>query len=164
MPEPNAPTHFFARLKQHSAKNSAPDGRKDDFNYDANWMKHGNGADEVEIEELMVKLWLYRAITKYYAVYGIGTPEMAALFPWAGEAGVAVGNASPEEPPHAAYRHRRLCERSARRARRTRLQKGRASVISLPPRAEVYFAAASATTLPRSAGAVVQNRAQASIN
>jgi hypothetical protein len=72
------------------------------FNYDANWMKHGNGADEVEIEELMVKLWLYRAITKYYAVYGIGTPEMAALFPWAGEAGVAVGNASPEEPPHAA--------------------------------------------------------------
>jgi hypothetical protein len=98
-PEPNAPIHFFARLKHHSAKNPAPDGRKDDFNYDANWMKHCYGANEVEIDELMVKLWLYRAITKYYAVYGIGTPEMAALFPWAGEARVAVGNASP---PHAA--------------------------------------------------------------
>jgi hypothetical protein len=92
----------FHPSKQYSARNPAPDGPKDDFNYDANWMKHGNGADEVEIEELMVTLWLYRAISKYHAVYGIGTPEMAALFPWAGEAGVAVGNASPEEPPHAA--------------------------------------------------------------
>jgi hypothetical protein len=102
MPEPNASTHLFARLKQAGARNPASDGQKDDFNYDANWMKHSNGAHEVEIEELMVTAWLYRAISKYHAVYGMGTPEMAALFSWAGEAGVAVGNAGPEEPPHAA--------------------------------------------------------------
>jgi hypothetical protein len=101
MPEPNAPTHLFARLKQYSAENPSSDGQKDDFNYDANWMKHGNGADEVEIEELMITSWLYRAISKYHAVYEIGTPEMAALFPWAGEAGFTIGNVSPEEPPHA---------------------------------------------------------------
>jgi hypothetical protein len=93
---------FRARLKQYSAENPSSDGQKDDFNYDANWMKHSNGADEVEIEELMVTLRLYRAISKYQAVYGIGTPEMAVPFPSAGEAGVAVGNASSEEPPHAA--------------------------------------------------------------
>jgi hypothetical protein len=61
----------------------APDGQKDDFNYAANWMKHDNDPEEVEIEELEVKLGLYRAISKYRAVYGIGTPEMADLFPWA---------------------------------------------------------------------------------
>jgi hypothetical protein len=47
-------------------------------------MKHGNGADEVEIEEWVVTMWLNRAISKYRAVYGRGTPEMRALFPWAG--------------------------------------------------------------------------------
>jgi hypothetical protein len=56
------------------------------FNYVANWMKHGTGADEVEIEEWVVTMWLNRAISKYRAVYGIGTPAMTALFPWAGQA------------------------------------------------------------------------------
>jgi hypothetical protein len=59
--------------------------RKDDWNYAANWMKHGWGADEVEIKEWLVKGWLNRAISKYCSVYGIGTPEMAVLFPWAGQ-------------------------------------------------------------------------------
>lgn len=92
MPEPNEPVHFHGILKQAAAENPASDGKKDDFNYDANWMKHGNGADEVEIEELMVTAWLNRAISKYCAIYGIGTPEMTALFPWASE----------KEPPDAA--------------------------------------------------------------
>ncbi len=58
--------------------------QKDDFNYDANWLKHGNGPDEWEIEEIQVKTWLYRAVSKYHAVYGEGTPAMASLFTWAG--------------------------------------------------------------------------------
>ena len=86
MPEPSKPTHFLAILKRAGDERPAPDGRKDDFNYVANWMKHSAGADTVEIEEWVVTMWLNRAISKYRAVYGIGTPEMAATFPWAGQA------------------------------------------------------------------------------
>lgn len=95
MPKPSEPTHLHGILQRYSAEHPPPDGQKDDFNCIANWMKHGTmklgtGAvveiDEVEIEEWVVKLWLNRAISKYRAVYGIGTPEMAALFPWAGQA------------------------------------------------------------------------------
>ena len=102
MPEPNEPIHLLAILKQAAAEDPAPDGQKDDFNFAANWMKHGWGADEVEINKWMVAGWLNRAVSKYRAVYGIGTPEMAALFPWAGQAEVVVGNANPEEPLPAA--------------------------------------------------------------
>jgi hypothetical protein len=35
-------------------------------------------------------MWLNRAISKYRAVYGIGTPDMATLFPWAGLASGAT--------------------------------------------------------------------------
>jgi hypothetical protein len=83
MPEPAEPTHLFGVLKRWSNENPSP-GQKDDFNYVATWMKHGTGPDEVEIEEWNVKMWLNRAISKYRAVYGVGTPEMIALFPWAG--------------------------------------------------------------------------------
>ena len=83
MPEPSDATHLFAVLKRASAENPPRDGEKDDFNYAANWMKHRNGAEEVEIEEWVVTMWLNRAISKYRAVYGSGTPEMGALFPWA---------------------------------------------------------------------------------
>jgi hypothetical protein len=84
MPEPSEPMHLFGILRRASAENPPPDGKKDDFNYVATWMKHGTGADEVEIEEWHVKMWLNRAISKYREVYGTGTPEMIALFPWAG--------------------------------------------------------------------------------
>ena len=84
MPEPAEPTHLLGLLRRASAENPPPDEQKDDFNYVANWMKHGTGADEVEIEEWNVKMWLNSAISKYRAVYGAGTPEMIALFPWAG--------------------------------------------------------------------------------
>ena len=83
MPEPNKSTHLLGILKRAAAKRPTPDGQKDNFNYVANWMKHGTGADEVE---WVVTMWLNRAISKYRAVYGIGTPAMTALFPWAGQA------------------------------------------------------------------------------
>ena len=47
-------------------------------------MKHPYGPDEMEVDEWIVLFWLNRAISKYRAVYGIGTSEMAGLFPWAG--------------------------------------------------------------------------------
>jgi len=83
MPEPSEPIHLFAILKRAGAENPATDGRKVDFNFVATWMKHDSGADVVEIEEWMVTMWLNRAISKYRTVYGSGTAEMAALFPWA---------------------------------------------------------------------------------
>jgi len=84
MPEPSEPAHLFSVLKQAGDKRPAPDGAKDDFNLAANWMKHPTGRDEVVIEEWVVTMWLNRAISKYRAVYGVGTPTMAAMFPWAG--------------------------------------------------------------------------------
>ena len=80
IPEPADLNYFlFARLKQVGAKNPASNGEKDDFNFSSNWMKHGIGADEVEIEEWIVKAWLLRAISNYRGTYGIFTPEMTAL-------------------------------------------------------------------------------------
>ena len=84
MPEPAEPMHLFGRLRRASAENPPPEGQKDDFNYDANWMKHCAGGEEFEIAEMEVMLWLYSAVSKYLAVYGAGTPEMITLFPWAG--------------------------------------------------------------------------------
>lgn len=84
IPEPAEPVHLFGRLKEGSAANPPTDGTKDDFNYHANWLKHNNEPDDWEIAELDVKLWLNRAISKYRAIYGVGTREMAAVFPWAG--------------------------------------------------------------------------------
>lgn len=80
MPEPSEPTYLFGILKQANADPI-------DCNSAANWMKHGFGADEVEVEEWVVRMWLNRAISKYRSVYGIGTPEMTALFSWAGGLG-----------------------------------------------------------------------------
>ena len=86
MPEPDRTTHFFAVLKNVGVSHPAPDGQKDDFNFVANWMKHGGGADQVQIEAWMVLMWLNRAISKYRAVFGAGTPAMTAFYPWAAPA------------------------------------------------------------------------------
>jgi hypothetical protein len=86
--EPNEPTHLFGILRRHVVQHPASDGQKDDFNISANWLKHDIGANEVEIAEWMVTMWLNRAISKYCAIYGIGTPEMTALFPWAGQVSI----------------------------------------------------------------------------
>jgi hypothetical protein len=83
MPEPSEPAHLFGILQNRARESSRPNGQKEDFNYVANWLKHCWGADQVEIEEWIVKFWLNRAISKYRAVYGVGTPTMAELFPWA---------------------------------------------------------------------------------
>lgn len=71
-------------LQKYVTENPALDGRKDDFNLFGTWMKHPYGPDEMEVDEWIVLFWLNRAISKYRAVYGIGTSEMAGLFPWAG--------------------------------------------------------------------------------
>jgi hypothetical protein len=84
IPEPTNSASLLRRLIKQAGQNPAPDGQKDDFNYDANWLKHGNGPNEWEIEEVEVKVWLYRAVSKYHAVYGEGTTAMARLFAWAG--------------------------------------------------------------------------------
>lgn len=94
MPVPPISTHLFGLLRRASAEHPAPSGQKDDFNYVATWMKHNTGVDDVEIPEWMVMMWLNRAISKYRAVYGIGTPEMVALFPWAGSSEVIVERSS----------------------------------------------------------------------
>jgi hypothetical protein len=75
MPEPSEPI-----LQRAGAEYPPPPGQKDNFNCVANWMKHWRGADEVEIEEWNVTMWLNRAISKYRAVYGVGTPNRA--FSW----------------------------------------------------------------------------------
>lgn len=84
MPEPSRPVHLFRILQKYVTENPALDGRKDDFNLFGTWMKHPYGPDEMEVDEWIVLFWLNRAISKYRAVYGIGTSEMAGLFPWAG--------------------------------------------------------------------------------
>ncbi len=90
IPKPSESTHLFGILRQASAERPAPGGQKDDFNCIATWMKHAPGPDKIEIEEWVVTMWLNRAISKYRAVYEIGTPEMAVLFPWAGQVKIAV--------------------------------------------------------------------------
>lgn len=85
IPEPVRPVHLFRILQNAVADRPSPDGEKDDFNFAATWLKHGWGDDDVEIDEGHVVFWLNRAISKYRATYGIGTPEMADLFAWAAE-------------------------------------------------------------------------------
>lgn len=86
IPAPPPHTHLFRILKQFGEDNPAPDGQKDDFNFAANWMKHSNNTDpdEVSIEDYLVIVSIYRAVSKYRAFYGIGTPEMIDFFPWSG--------------------------------------------------------------------------------
>ncbi len=86
LPQPSGPTDLLSRLKRLTAKHHARDGQKDDFNFFANWLKHEVGPDEIEIVEWLAKMWLCRATSRYRAAYGIGTSEMAALFPWAEQA------------------------------------------------------------------------------
>ncbi len=87
-PEPEHPEHLFQLLRQAADAKPSPDGEKDDFNFAANWLKHGWGNDEVDIDETVVVFWLSRAISKYRAAYGTGTSEMADLFSWAADSGV----------------------------------------------------------------------------
>ena len=56
MPEPGHSETLFRRMQRQAKLNPLPDREKDDFNYAANWMKHGWGANECEIEEIEVKL------------------------------------------------------------------------------------------------------------
>ena len=82
IPEPNTrkPSHLFGVLKDYLTRTGAPPV---DFNYMATWLKHGWGVDETDIADPDVTFWLNRAISKYRAMYGSGTDEMASLFPWA---------------------------------------------------------------------------------
>src|SRR5947209_7379265 len=64
LPEPLNSETLLQRLIRVGKESLSPDYPKDDFNYEANWLKHGNGPDEWDITELDVKLWLQRAISK----------------------------------------------------------------------------------------------------
>lgn len=88
IPEPKSPDHLFRKIQQAACDRPALNGDKDDFNFAANWLKHGWGTDEVEIDEALVVFWLNRAISKYRAAYEVGTSEMADLFPWAADPSV----------------------------------------------------------------------------
>ena len=58
---------------------------KEAINFVATWLKHETPSpDEIEILDWEVIMWLNRAISKYRAAYGSGTPEMVAMFDWAG--------------------------------------------------------------------------------
>ena len=81
--------HLFTKIRE-GFNNSAPEDpkekNKDDeaINLVANWLKHGSPPDEIDIPKWNVLMWLSRAISKYRAAYGPGTPEMVAMFDWAG--------------------------------------------------------------------------------
>jgi len=83
--EPADRESLFRGLVRVAKASPLPNGEKDDFNYAANWMKHGVGPDECDIHDLEVAHWLYRVISKFWAFYGVGTAQMADLFAWAGK-------------------------------------------------------------------------------
>ncbi len=62
-PEPSDPINLFRILKRAGKECPAPDGEGDDFNFAGNWMKHGIGSEDVEIDEWLVLSWLNRAIS-----------------------------------------------------------------------------------------------------
>jgi hypothetical protein len=85
VPDPSDQAYLFRMLQDFVAKNPEGDGEKIDFNMTSNWLKHKNEPSiEFEISDFLVKMWLYRAISKYRAADRIATPEMVKMFPWAG--------------------------------------------------------------------------------
>jgi len=85
IPEPTSSKSLLRRLIERARQIPLPNGQKDEFNFAGNWLKHPSGPEEWEIEEMLVKMWLQRAVSKFYQVYGSGTPAMVELFPWAGK-------------------------------------------------------------------------------
>lgn len=85
IPTPETPNHALGVLQQHSK--SWTKKEKEIFNLTANWLKHDMPPLKVDIaiDELIVKFWLVRAISKYRATYGFSTSEMISVFPWAGQ-------------------------------------------------------------------------------
>lgn len=90
IPEPGRPDHLFRILQQAASDRATSGSEKDDFNFAANWLKHGWGADEVEIDEALVVFWLNRAVSKYRVAYEVGTSEMVGLSP--GQLNLPSGN------------------------------------------------------------------------
>jgi hypothetical protein len=86
---PDAPEDetLFEHLKVTSAKHS----RKFDLNFVQNWLKHGryNGheIEEMKITPFLAAIALWRAITKFVAVYQKETPEMEEFMVWSREIG-----------------------------------------------------------------------------
>ena len=85
IPEPSSSKSLLRRLIERAREFPLQNGQNDDFNFAANWLKHQSGPEEWEIEDTLVKIWLQRAVSKFYQVYGSGTPAMVELFPWAGK-------------------------------------------------------------------------------
>jgi hypothetical protein len=66
-------------------------GQKLDVNFVQNWLKHGkyNGyeIEEMRITPILAAITLWRAITKFVAVYEKETPEMEEFMVWSREIG-----------------------------------------------------------------------------
>jgi hypothetical protein len=79
-------------LFQHLKANSARHGRKSDhLNFVQNWLKHGkyNGyeIEKMRITAFLAAIALWRAITKFVAVYHKETPEMEKFMVWSRDIG-----------------------------------------------------------------------------
>ena len=86
---PDAPEG--ASLFQHLKASSAKHARKLDINFVQNWLKHGryNGyeIEEMRITPFLTAIALWRAITKFVAVYEKETPETEKFMVWSREIG-----------------------------------------------------------------------------
>jgi len=80
IPPPTDEEHFRQKVKAHAATMPEVDAFSNDPNEVINWLKHGNfkgeRRDNVAIDngEPLVIIW--RAITKFYAVYGEVSQQM----------------------------------------------------------------------------------------
>jgi Ni,Fe-hydrogenase I large subunit len=88
LPNASESESLFVHLKANSAKHSR---KTDHLNFVQNWLKHGkyNGfeIDKMRITPFLAALTLWRAITKFVAVYQKETPEMEKFMVWSREIG-----------------------------------------------------------------------------
>jgi hypothetical protein len=72
---PSTENHYFLKTLKAKLPN---------FNLIINWLKHGNPpTDTAELSELEVAATIYRGISKFNAVHGAVSPEMAEFLKWA---------------------------------------------------------------------------------
>jgi hypothetical protein len=91
---------LFRRLKKDMAEHA----EKLDLNFVQNWLKHGkyNGRyiESMRISEFIAVISLWRAITKFAAVYRKETPEMEEFLIWSRDNGYpAPTKRNRKQPP-----------------------------------------------------------------
>jgi hypothetical protein len=99
LPDAPEPESLFAKLKTLSAGRD----KKLDLNFVPNWLKHGryNGheVEKMTIKLLLATIALWRAITKFVAVYSKETPEMEQFMAWSREVGYPAPMKRDRKPP-----------------------------------------------------------------